>query len=93
MRYHDRKGFDAVTIIPPGILSPVPISTMSANQVDAVESIRVQANLPGAQDIEAMDNRNVTLEYLYRISGRTNHIYTGLWQEYQQRLARANKTL
>ena len=69
------------------------IETMNANQIDGIESIRVQANLPGAQDIEAMDNRVIVLEWLYRLSGRTNHLYTGLWQEYQQRLARANKTL
>ena len=69
------------------------IETMNANQIDGVESIRTQANLPGAQDIEAMDNRNIVLEWLYRISGRTNHLYTGLYAEYQQRLARANKGL
>ena len=65
------------------------IETMNANQIDGVESIRVQANLPGAQDIEAMNNRGIVLEWLYRLSGRTNHIYTGLWAEYQERLAKA----
>lgn len=65
------------------------IETINDNQLAGIDSIRTQANLPGAQDIEAMDNRIIVLEWLYRLSGRTNHIYTGLYAEYQAKLANA----
>ena len=42
---------------------------------------------PGAEDIEASNNRMIALNWLYRLSGRTNGIFTGLWEEYQAKLA------
>jgi len=54
----------------------------NSHQIAAVYNLRTQANLPGAQDTEAMSNRTIALEILYRISGRTNGLYTGLWQEF-----------
>ena len=44
--------------------------------------LRTECTTPGAQDIEASNNRVIALEWLYRTFGRTNHTYTGLWQEY-----------
>ena len=63
------------------------------NQLAGVNSLRTQCNLPGAQDIEASSNRIIALEWLYRLSGRTNGIYTGLWQEFQKQLKDANPDL
>jgi len=56
--------------------------TPSPHQIQGIDSLRTQANLPGAQDIEAMSNRTISLAWLYRLSGRNNGIYTGLWQEF-----------
>ena len=44
--------------------------------------LRTTCTTPGATDIEASSNRVITLEWLYRTFGRTNHTYTGLYQEY-----------
>ena len=63
------------------------------NQLAGVSSLRTQCNLPGAQDIEASSNRIIALEWLYRLSGRTNGLYTGLWQEFQDLLNAANSDL
>lgn len=63
------------------------------NQLAGVSSLRTQCNLPGAQDIEASSNRIIALEWLYRLSGRTNGLYTGLWQEFQKQLKDANSDL
>ena len=40
-----------------------------------------------------MFNRTVALNWLYRLSGRTNGIYTGLWQQYQAKLAKAKEAI
>lgn len=50
--------------------------------------LRVKPELPGAQDIEAMNNRCHILDALYLIDGRDQlghpqyHTYTGLAQKY-----------
>jgi len=50
--------------------------------------LRVKPELPGAQDIEAMNNRCNILDALYLIDGRDKpdhphyHTYTGLAQKY-----------
>ena len=66
---------------------------MHPSQIDGIASLRTQCNLPGAQDIEASANRIIALEWLYRLSGRTNGIYTGLWQDFQNQLAKAKADL
>jgi len=63
------------------------------NQLAGIESLRTKANLPGAEDIEAMNNRMIALNWLYRLSGRTNGIYTGLWQQFQEKLAKAKEAV
>ena len=40
-----------------------------------------------------MFNRTIALDMLYRLSGRTNGIYTGLWQQYQAKLAKAKEAI
>ena len=59
------------------------------NQLAGIESLRTKCNLPGAEDIEASSNRIIALNWLYRLSGRTNNVYTGLWQQFQEKLAAA----
>ncbi len=59
------------------------------NQLAGIDSLRTDCNLPGAQDIEALENRLIALNWLYRLSGRTNGIYTNLWKQYQAKLAAA----
>jgi hypothetical protein len=50
-----------------------------------LSELRTTPSLPGAQDIEAMDNRVKALDLLYEAAKRddpnnTNHrLYTGLW--------------
>ena len=56
------------------------------NQIDGIESLRTQCNEYGAEDIEAAENRNIVISWLYRLSGRTNCLYTGLWAEFQETL-------
>lgn len=51
-----------------------------------VLALRTKANLPAAQDTEAMFNRTVAIDWLYRLSGRTNGLYTGLWQNFQEKV-------
>jgi hypothetical protein len=63
------------------------------NQLAGIESLRTKCNLPAAEDIEAQGNRVIALNWLYRLSGRTNGIYTGLWQQYQAKLAAAKAAL
>lgn len=51
-----------------------------------VRQLRTEARTPGASDIEAMNNRVIALETLYRLAGRHQATpglkctYTGLWQ-------------
>ena len=59
------------------------------SQIQGIASLRTQCNLPGAEDVEASANRNIALNWLYRLSGRTNGIYTGLWEQFQKELADA----
>ena len=66
---------------------------INPNQLDGIESLRTNCNLPGAEDIEAANNRIVALNWLYRLSGRTNGIYTGLWQQFQEKLAKAKEAV
>ena len=66
---------------------------MHPSQIDGIASLRTQCNLPGAEDIEASANRIIALEWLYRLSGRTNGSYTGLWQDFQNQLAKAKAEL
>ena len=63
------------------------------NQLAGIESLRTKCNLPGAEDIEASNNRMIALNWLYRLSGRTNGIYTGLWQQFQEKLAKAKEAV
>ena len=63
------------------------------NQLAGIESLRTKCNLPGAEDIEASNNRMIALNWLYRLSGRTNGIYTGLWEQYQAKLAKAKEAV
>ena len=63
------------------------------NQLAGIESLRTKCNLPGAEDIEASENRVIALQWLYRLSGRTNGIYTGLWAQYQAKLEAAKAAL
>ena len=48
----------------------------------------MMSSLPGAEDIEAMNNRLVWLEYLYELDGRQHRdhprhgLYTGLAKAY-----------
>ena len=63
------------------------------NQLAGIESLRTKCNLPGAEDIEASNNRMIALNWLYRLSGRTNGIYTGLWEQYQAKLEAAKAAL
>ena len=50
-----------------------------------LSGLRTKPNLPGAQDIEAMNNRGAALELLYHAARRDDpnndlhHRYTGLW--------------
>ena len=50
-----------------------------------LSELRTKPNLPGAQDIEAMNNRGAALELLYHAAHRDDpnstlhHTYTGLW--------------
>jgi hypothetical protein len=62
-------------------------------QLAGIESLRTKCNLPGAEDIEASNNRMIALNWLYRLSGRTNGIYTGLWQQFQEKLAKAKEAV
>ena len=62
---------------------------VNPNQLAGIQSLRTDCNLPGAEDIEASNNRILALNWLYRLSGRTNGIYTGLWQQYQAKLKAA----
>ena len=66
---------------------------INPGQISGINSLRTQANLPGAQDIEAASNRIIAIEWIYRLSGRTNNVYSGLWQQYQKKLATAQNDL
>ena len=64
------------------------LSNVSPNQLLGLRALRVKAHSPGAQDQEAMRNRIILLDWLYRLDGRedSNHphhsTYTGLYQEF-----------
>ena len=64
------------------------LSNISPNQLLGLRALRVKAELPGAQDQEAMRNRQILLDWIYRLDGRndSNHphhaTYTGLYQEF-----------
>ena len=62
---------------------------INPTQLAGINSLRTQSNDPGAQDTEAQANRVIALNWLYRLSGRTNGIYTGLWETYEKKLAAA----
>ena len=63
------------------------------NQLAGIESLRTQCNEPGAEDIQAANNRIIAMNWLYRLSGRTNGIMTGLWEQYQAKLKAAKAAL
>ena len=50
-----------------------------------ISELRTDPSLPGAQDINAMNNRVIVLELLYQAARRDDpnntrhHCYTGLW--------------
>ena len=69
--------------------SKQPELMINPNQLAGIASLRTECNLPKAEDIEAQANRTIALNWLYRLSGRTNGIYTGLWEQYQEKLAKA----
>jgi hypothetical protein len=58
--------------------------TPTQNQIASIQQLRTQPTSPGATDIEAMNNRIIAIEWLYRLSGRTNGSYTGLHQAFQK---------
>jgi hypothetical protein len=62
---------------------------INPTQLAGINSLRTQSNDYGAQDTEAQTNRVIALNWLYRLSGRTNGIYTGLWETYEKKLAAA----
>ena len=62
---------------------------INLNQLAGINSLRTQSNEPGAEDVDAQANRVIALNWLYRLSGRTNNIYTGLWDAYEKKLAAA----
>ena len=66
---------------------------INPNQLAGIESLRTKCNLPGAEDIEAANNRVIALNWLYRLSGRDNGLYAGLWAAYQEKLAAAKAAL
>ena len=66
---------------------------INPNQLAGIASLRTECNLPKAEDIEAQANRTITLNWLYRLSGRTNGIYTGLWQQFQEKFAKAKEAV
>ena len=64
------------------------LSNISPNQLLGLRALRVKAEKPGAQDQEAMRNRKILNDWLYRLDGRhdpkhPNHAtFTGLYQEF-----------
>ena len=64
------------------------LSNISPNQLLGLRALRVTPHSTGAQDQEAMRNRKILLDWLYRLDGRedSNHphhaTYTGLYQEF-----------
>tara|TARA_R110002050_G_scaffold187542_1_gene321915 strand:- start:249 stop:488 length:240 start_codon:yes stop_codon:yes gene_type:complete len=64
------------------------LKTMNISQIKGISQLRTEANLPGAQDTEAMANRTIALNWLMRLDGRNDpghpmhNLYTGLWQEF-----------
>ena len=69
------------------------INPVHLSQIQGIASLRTQCNLPGAEDIEASANRIIALNWLYRLSGRTNGIYTGLWDDFQKKLTDAKENV
>ena len=63
------------------------------SQIQGIASLRTQCNLPGAEDVEASANRIIALNWLYRLSGRTNGLYVGLWEDFQEKLAAAKENV
>ena len=55
---------------------------LNPHHISAIHALRTTPNLPGAQDVDAMFDRTVALDMLYRLSGRTCGTFTGLWQEF-----------
>lgn len=53
---------------------------------EQVKQLRTTPNKPGAEDVEAMNNRVLALETLYHLAGRSQATtglkctYTALWQ-------------
>jgi len=51
-----------------------------------VKQLRTTPNLPGAEDVHAMNARVIALDMLYELAGRhhkdspSHGLYTGLWQ-------------
>jgi hypothetical protein len=52
-----------------------------------IRQLRTEPTKPGAEDIEAMNNRVIALDALFHLAGRDNKdhtlhsTYTGLWAE------------
>ena len=61
---------------------------INPHQISSIYHMRTKANHPGAEDIEAMDNRIIVLDWLYRLDQREqkNHphhgLYVNLWQQF-----------
>ena len=66
---------------------------VNPNQLAGIESLRTKCNLPKAEDIEAQSNRIIAMNWLYRLSGRTDGTYTGLWQQFRDKLAKAKEAV
>ena len=56
--------------------------TLNPHDISAIHALRTTPTLPEGQDVEAMFNRTVAMDMLYRLSGRTCGTLTGLWQEF-----------
>ena len=69
------------------------MGTPNPNQIAMMLKMSTAPTKPGAEDLEAMGNRTIVLGWRYRISGRTNNLYTGRWQEFQEELAKAKKAV
>lgn len=67
-------------------------ANLSPNQRQGILDLMAPPTAPGAEDLNAMDNRNIALEWLLRLDGRLERshphhgTYTGLWQEFNDAL-------
>ena len=62
--------------------------TPTVHQVNAIKELLSPPATYGATDLKAADNRQIALDWLYLLDGRTNpghplhHTYSGLYQKF-----------